>query len=70
MPDEAKKDSRDRTRPDAPEGAVPTNEQRRFRGQSTGGKSQGDEARRKIAEGDTTADAPMDPEDEEFIDKR
>jgi hypothetical protein len=70
MPDEPKKDSRDRTKPDAPEGAVPTNEQRRFRGSHpSGSKTAGDEKRREIAEGETSGDAPMDPSDEAFIDK-
>ena len=68
MPDELKKDSRDRTKSDAAEGAAPTNEQRRFRGQAAAGKTAADQ-RRKAPGTETAADAPMDPEDEEFIDK-
>ena len=68
MPDEPKKDSRDRTRPDAPEGAAPTNEQRRFRGQAAAGKTAADK-RRKAPGTETAADAPMDPDDEQFLDK-
>jgi hypothetical protein len=70
MPDEPRKDSRDRTKPDAPEGAMPANDQRRFRGDTAGGKSAADEARRDLAEGDTSGDAPMDPEDESFLNKK
>ena len=63
-----RKDSRDRPKADTPEGAAPTNEQRRFRGQHPlGGRSAADEARREVAEGETSGDAPMDPADEEFI---
>ena len=62
------KDSRDRSRPDAPEGAVPRNDQRRFRGQQEhGGRTSADEARRDVADGDSSGDAPMDPPDEDFI---
>ena len=67
MPDEPKKDSRDRTRPDAPEGAAPTNEQRRFRGDPAG-KTAADQ-QRKAPGTETASDAPMDPEDEQFLDK-
>lgn len=69
MPDEPRKDSRDRAKPDTPEGAAPTNDQRRFRGHPAGGRSAADEATRDVAEGDTSGDAPMDPSDKEFIDK-
>lgn len=64
------KDSRDRSKPDAPEGAVPANEQRRFRGQKPGGNSGGDDKPREVAEGDTSGDAPMDPSDQDFIDSK
>jgi hypothetical protein len=64
MADETKKDSRDRSKPDALQGAVPGTEQRRFRSRhQPAGDAQGD-----VAEGDTGGDAPMDPPDEAFID--
>lgn len=69
MPDEPRKDSRDRTKPDAPEGSAPTNEQRRFRGDGAG-KTAADQRRKAPGDETTAADAPMDPEDEEFIDNR
>jgi hypothetical protein len=67
MPDEPKTDSRDRAKPDAPEDASPTKEQRRFRGPASS-KTAAD-GRRKVG-GDTAADAPMDPEDEAFLDDK
>jgi hypothetical protein len=64
MSDESKtKDSRDRSKPDAPEGAVPENDQRRFRGQ----QKPGDDALRNVAEGETSGDAPTDPADDAFL---
>jgi hypothetical protein len=65
MPDESRKDSRDRAKHDTPEAAVPTKEQRRFRGPASSETAA--DARRKVG-GDTAADAPMDPEDEAFLD--
>jgi hypothetical protein len=67
MADE-RKDSRDRTKPETPESPASTNEQRRFRSQHPlGGRRATDDARREVAEGETSGDAPMDPSDEEFI---
>ena len=67
MPNEAKKDSRDRSKPGAPEGAIPAQDQRRFRSQPRyGGNGAGDDARRTVDD-ETSGDAPMDPPDEEFI---
>jgi hypothetical protein len=65
------KDSRDRSKPSAPEGAVPDADQRRFRGRhERGGRGNGDDPAREAAEGDTSGDAPMDPPDEEFIESK
>jgi hypothetical protein len=69
MADEAKtKDSRDRARPEAPEAAAPENEQRRFRGEPKDSqRTAADERRDDIRGEETAVDAPMDPEDDEFL---
>ena len=62
------KDSRDRTRPDAPDGAAAENEQRRFRGQHQGDqRTPADGKRDKIRGEETATDAPTDPEDDAFL---
>lgn len=70
MNDYKSKDSRDRSKPDAPEGAVPTADQRRFRGQQKRSAGSGEGVRRQVAEGDTSGDAPMDPPDKAFIESK
>lgn len=67
MADDTKtKDSRDRGKSGAPEGATPASEQRRFRGQ----QPQGDGVRRTVdKDEDPGSGAELDPQDEAFIDK-
>ena len=67
MPDDAKsKDSRDRAKPGAPEHATADNDQRRFRGPPAT-PTPADNRRGEIGGEETSEDAPMDAEDQEFL---
>ena len=66
MNDSKSKDSRDRSKPDAPEGAIPA-DQRRFRGQHSDAPTEADGRRGEIAGEETAGDTPMDAEDEQFL---
>ena len=67
MADSNKKDSRDRTKPDAADAGASENEQRRFRGQPTSAPTAADGRRAEIGGDETSEDAPMDAEDAQFL---
>jgi hypothetical protein len=67
MNDSKSKDSRDRSKPDTPEGAMSAEDQRRFRGQHSDAPTEADKRRGGVAGEETAGEAPMDAEDEQFL---
>jgi hypothetical protein len=65
--DSKSKDSRDRSKPDASGGAVPADDQRRFRGKNGDAPTEADGRRGNIAGEEAAGKAPMDAEDEAFL---
>ena len=66
MDDTKTKDSRDRSKPGAPE-APQDNDQRRFRGQHSTQETAADKRRDAVRGEETAHDAPTDPMDDAFL---